>query len=135
MDIFQVVNQYISTRPEIVKVVGSKIYPINMPQNCILPAVVYSPILAKYDSALQGDTGYARQSIQFNCHATTFKQARQISRMIKTALQDYHGDMFGMDIQAVFIKSDFQLDSNTSLKFDTGEVVAVIEFEIHYNEK
>ena len=54
---------------------------------------------------------------------------------MKKALQDYKGDMNGLDIQAVFIKSDNELNGNTSLKFETEEYMSSIEFEIHFNEK
>ena len=92
-------------------------------------------MLANYDSALQGDTGYVRQTVQFVSHDTTYKKTRELSRLIKKALQDYKGDMCGLNIQAVFIKSDYEYNGNTALKFDTEEYMSSIEFEIHFNEK
>ena len=100
-----------------------------------LPAIVYSPTLANYDSALQGDTGYVRQTMQFVCHDKTYKRARELSRKVKKLFQDYKGDMCGLVIQAVFIKSDYEYNSNTALKFDTDEYMSSIEFEFHFNEK
>jgi hypothetical protein len=134
-DICQAVYEYISGVAEIQDRVEGRIYPILLPQDKPIPAIVYSPIYANYDTALQGDTGYVRQTIQFACHDKTFKKARQLSRLVKKALQDYKGDMNGLDIQAVFIKSDNELNGNTSLKFDTEEYMSSIEFEIHFNEK
>lgn len=134
-DICQAVYEYISGIDEIQQRVEGRIYPILLPQDKPIPAIVYSPIYANYDTALQGDTGYVRQTIQFACHDKTFKKARQLSRLVKKALQDYKGDMNGLDIQAVFIKSDHELNGNTSLKFDTEEYMSSIEFEIHFNEK
>jgi hypothetical protein len=134
-DICQAVYEYISGVAEIQNRVEGRIYPILLPQEKPIPAIVYSPIYANYDTALQGDTGYVRQTIQFACHDKTFKKARQLSRLVKKALQDYKGDMNGLDIQAVFIKSDNELNGNTSLKFDTEEYMSSIEFEIHFNEK
>lgn len=43
--------------------------------------------------------------------------------------------MFGLHIQAVFIKSDYEYDANTSLKFSMDEYMTSIEFDIHFNEK
>ena len=43
--------------------------------------------------------------------------------------------MCGLHIQAVFIKSDYEYDANTALKFSMDEYMSSIEFEIHYNEK
>ena len=61
-----------------------------------LPAIVYSPVLANYDSALKGDTGFVRQTIQIVCHDITFKKTRELSRIIKKLIQDLHGDMGGL---------------------------------------
>ena len=134
-DICQAGYEDISGVAEIQDRGEGRIYPILLPQDKPIPAIVYSPIYANYDTALQGDTGYVRQTIQFACHDKTFKKARQLSRLVKKALQDYKGDMNGLDIQAVFIKSDNELNGNTSLKFDTEEYMSSIEFEIHFNEK
>lgn len=134
-DICQALYEYLSLHKGITDKVKDRIYPIMLPQNAILPAIVYAPVLANYDSALQGDTGYVRQTMQFVCHDTTFRKARQLSRMVKTALQDFHGNMCGVEIQAVFIKTDYEFNGNTALKFDTEEYMSSLEFEIHFNEK
>ena len=134
-DISQAVFEYLKTRDEIVGRVGDRIYPIVLPQNADLPAIVYSPVLAHYDSALQGDTGFVRQTMQFVCHDTTYKRSRELSRMVKKAFQDYHGDMCGLWIEAVFIKTDYEYNGNTALKYDTEEYMSSIEFDIQFNEK
>ena len=78
-DICQALYEYLSGQKEIASQVGSRIYPIVLPQDAPLPSIVYAPVLANYDSALQGDTGYARQTIQIVCHARTFKLAWELS--------------------------------------------------------
>ena len=40
-----------------------------------------------------------------------------------------------MEIQAVFIKTDYEYNGNTALKFNTEEYLSSIEFEFYYNEK
>ena len=134
-DISQAVFEYLKTRDEIVGRVGDRIYPIVLPQNADLPAIVYSPVLAHYDSALQGDTGFVRQTLQVACRDTTDKKSRELSRMVKKAFQDYHGDMCGLWIEAVFIKTDYEYNGNTALKYDTEEYMSSIEFDIQFNEK
>ncbi len=134
-DICQAVYDYLCSKEEIIAETGTRIYPVLLPENAPLPSIVYAPVLANYDSALQGDTGYVRQTIQIVCHDRTFKRARELSRLVKNALQDFHGDMCGLYIQAVFIKTDYEYDANTSLKFSMDEYMSSIEFEIHFNEK
>ena len=134
-DICQAVYEKLCSDNDISRAVNCRIYPIVLPADAPLPAIVYAPVLANYDSALQGDTGFVRQTMQFVCHDTTYKKARELSRKVKRLFQDYHGDMCGLTIQAVFIKSDYEYNGNTALKFDTNEYMASIEFEFHYNEK
>lgn len=134
-DICQALYEYLSADADIKKRINGRIYPIVLPQNALLPAIVYSPVLANYDSALQGDTGFVRQTVQFVSHDTTYKKTRKLSRLIKKALQDYQGDMNGLCIQAVFVKSDYEYNGNTALKFDTEEYMSSIEFEFYFNEK
>jgi len=134
-DICQAVYERLCSDAAISRSVGCRIYPIVLPEDAPLPAIVYTPVLANYDSALQGDTGFVRQTMQFVCHDATYKKARELSRKVKCVFQDYRGDMWGLNIQAVFIKSDYEYNGNTALKFDTNEYMSSIEFEFHFNEK
>jgi hypothetical protein len=134
MDILIGLYNHLSNDEKIKKIVGNKIYPVILPQNIVLPAIVYSSVLANYDSALQGDTGFVRQTIQIVSHAKTYKEARELSRLIKKIIQNLHGNMGGVFIEAVFIKTDYELNTNTSLKFDTEEYMCSIEFEFYYIE-
>lgn len=134
MDLLEAIYSYLSKDETLKTKIDTRLYPILLPQDCVLPAIVYAPVVANYDSALQGDTGYVKQTIQITCHGKTFKEARKLSRLIKKMLQDYRGDMNGLFIEAVFIKTDFDVNGNSSLKFDVEEFMSAIEFEIHFNE-
>lgn len=70
-DICQALFEYLSSREEIVSQVGTRIYPILLPQDAPLASIVYAPVLCNYDSALQGDTGYVRQTIRQFCLASS----------------------------------------------------------------
>ena len=134
-DICQAVYEHLSGNTAIQSRVQGRIYPILLPQDKPLPAIVYAPVIANYDSALQGDTGFVKQTIQFVCHDTTYKKVRELTRMVKNAFQDFYGDMCGLFIQAVFIKSDYEYNANTALKFNMGEYMSSLEFEFFFNEK
>ena len=134
MDLLEAIYSYLSKNESVKSYIGDKLYPILLPQDCVLPAIVYAPVVTNYGLAHQADSGFVKQTIQITCHANTFKEARKLSRLIKKLLQDYRGDMSGLFIEAVFIKTDFDIDGNSSLKFDVDEYMSSIEFEIHFNE-
>lgn len=70
-DICQAVYEKLCSDSSISRAVADRIYPILLPEDAPLPAIVYAPVLANYDSALQGDTGFVRQTIQFVTHGAT----------------------------------------------------------------
>lgn len=82
-DICQAVYEKLCSDSSISRYVCGRIYPIVLPEDAPLPAIVYTPVLANYDSALQGDTGFVRQTMQFVCHDATYKKARELSRKVK----------------------------------------------------
>ena len=48
---------------------------------------------------------------------------------------DMFYNMCGLWIEAVFIKTDYEYNGNTALKYDTEEYMSSIEFDIQFNEK
>ena len=100
-DICQAVYEKLCSDLNISRYVCGRIYPIVLPEDAPLPAIVYTPVLANYDSALQGDTGFVRQTMQLVCHDTTYKKARELSRKVKCVFQDYSGDMCGLNIHQI----------------------------------
>lgn len=134
MDICEALYLHLSKDTDIKAKVNNRIYPIILPQNCVFPAICYTPVVANYDSALQGDTGYTRQTIQIVSHGKTYKESRTLSRLVKKAIQDLHGNMQGLFIEAVFIKTDYEMSGNTASKYSTEEYMSSIEFEFHFNQ-
>lgn len=133
-DLLAALFSYLNQDAEIRKIVGSRIYPMVIPQSSAIPALVYCPTAAKHDDVLGGSSGYIKQNMQISCHDTTFKKARKLSQLIRRKLQDYHGDMFGVRIEAVFIETDFVLGNGTAINYKEEQFIAVLEFCIHYNE-
>jgi hypothetical protein len=134
-DVLESIYKYLSLNAYISAAAGDRIYPELMPQQAALPAIVYSQINCRYDSALQKDTGFSRLTVQFNSYDETFGKAKKLGRIVKKAFQDYKGNMYGTDIQAVFIRSDFITMSRLKLNFDTEKYVSVIEIECYYTEE
>lgn len=128
-DFLQSLYEYLASNKELKAIVGENIFPMYIPQYDKIPALVYYPVSANYDSALEKDTGFKRVIVQFDCHEKTFKKARLLSRLIIKMFQDYCGDMCGTNVQATFIKSDIILNDSNNNKFDALDSIHVIEFE------
>lgn len=134
-DFFECLTSYLLNNRSVSKAVGDRVYPQLLPQEPMLPAVVYTPITAVYDDALQRHTGYVRQIVQFTIHDTTFGKARATGRKIKAVLQDFKGDMAGVNIQATHTLTDVSTGGNTTTQYDTEEYTNTLEFEFDYMEE
>ena len=128
-DFLQSIFEYLSNNAELKKIVGDNIFPMYIPQYDKIPAIVYYPVSVSYDTELGRDSGFQKVIVQIDCHEKTFKKARILSRLIKKMFQDYHGDMCGTNIQAVFIKTDIIINDTANNKFDALNSVHVLEFE------
>ena len=135
MDFFESLNSFVLENAQIRQVVGDRFYPLILPQNTALPAVIYMPVSANYGAALRVSSGFVRQRVQFSAYDKTYGKARKISRIIKNVFQDYRGDMNGIAVQAVHILSDVIIFGNTQKQFDTEEYVSALEFEFNYTEE
>ena len=124
-DFLQSIFEYLSNNAELKKIVGDNIFPMYIPQYDKIPAIVS----VSYDTELGRDSGFQKVIVQIDCHEKTFKKARILSRLIKKMFQDYHGDMYGTNIQAVFIKTDIIINDTANNKFDALNSVHVLEFE------
>jgi len=133
-DFLQCLYEHLTNSQELTAVVGQNIFPLFIPQNEQIPALIYYPISTNYDTALQKDTGFVRTIIQFDCHDKTFKKARQLSRIVKKIFQNFSGDMNGIRVEATFIKSDLVINDSTNNKFDAKDTIHIIEFEFYFIE-
>ena len=134
-DFFVCLTEYLLNHQELQAVVSGRVYPHLLPQNPALPSIVYTPISASYGNGLQRQTGFVRQRVQFSVHNTTFGKARETGRVLKAALQDFSGDMYGINIQATHILSDLSTDGNTMTNYKTEEFTNILEFQFEYMEE
>jgi hypothetical protein len=134
-DFFVCLAEHLLNSTALQSAVGSRVYPHLLPQSPILPSIVYIPISTSYGNALQRQTGFVRQRVQFSVHNTTFGKARETGRILKAVLQDFKGDMCGTVIQATHILSDLTTGGNTMTNYKTEEYMNILEFQFEYMEE
>ncbi|WP_366923875.1 hypothetical protein MFMK1_000793 [Metallumcola ferriviriculae] len=108
---------------------NNRLYPFLLPQNILLPAVVYLPVSVERLRSLVEDSGFIKQRLQFSCYATSYKEAVQTARIIQSELQNFNGPMAGLSIGSVLLMeeiSDYEPDT---------EIYSVsFEFEFQFEE-
>lgn len=70
--------------------VGTRIYPLKMPQNPTLPAIVHQRISTTPDMLAEGP-GFAPMRVQLSLWASSFDGARALAAAVVGVLHGYHG--------------------------------------------
>jgi len=116
--------------------VGSRIYPVELPQNVEMPAVNYQRVSAPRVSAMGVDTGIVLARFQFDCwsgeHADgtmgTFDETRAVAKQVRLALQRWRNTS-GTIVQDSFIVGDIDVPEP-----EPGTYHAALDFKIIYEE-
>jgi len=116
MNIEQCVSHYLEASTGIHDLIGDRIYPITMPQNCTKPALTYRVISGMEHHNI--DVAYPR--FQFDCWGETYSDAKTLAYEVKEAFQRLRtpiGGSSGLDIiQAVILNEiDMSYNMDTSL--------------------
>ena len=77
-------------------VVGSRIYPIKLPQNCSYEAISYSRIGGPRDVSLSGASGTARARIRIDCWASLYSEAKALMKAVRGAMDALNGALAAM---------------------------------------
>lgn len=95
-----VVVSYLLADEELSEIVGTRIYPLRLPQRETLPAVVYQVITNAPINTLDGDRGVDNVSLQLSCWAQTYAQAQALAAEVRRVIG-------GIDILRPTIESLF----------------------------
>ena len=81
--------------------VGTRIYPLLMPQEPTLPAIVYQRIsTVPLGQSHQGGNHLNRARMQLACHATTILAAKQLAQAVWRALDGDSGTWSNVTVQS-----------------------------------
>lgn len=93
----------------IAAVVGTRVYPLRMPQGETQASIVYTRVSGEGDYTMQGPTGYARPRIQIDAWASSANAAVALSNLIRDRLDGFRGVM-GSGADAITVRGVFVAD-------------------------
>ena len=113
--------------------IGTRIYPVVMPQKPDLPAVTYLRVTGSRVHSNDGPSGLSSPRFQFDCWALTYLGARAVAEALRLRLDGFKGLIGGSparhDIQGVFFETEREFyESETKLYRHSGD------YFIHYRE-
>lgn len=112
--------------------VSTRVYPRVMPQNVKLPAIAYQRTDEERFSAMTGDIGIVRATLEVSCWGTTFSSARDVAAAVRGALQRYRGTVQSVEILDGYVTGVEDLEPDLI----DGVLLhcVLMQFSIHYRE-
>ncbi|NUN51914.1 MAG: DUF3168 domain-containing protein [Planctomycetaceae bacterium] len=99
-----------STTAGITALIGAgaacRAYPMELPQDETLPALVYSRISGVPEHHLTGRANIGRARFQVDCYAATPAEVKALKEAVREALDHYSGAPAGEKIHAIYLESD-----------------------------
>ena len=104
--------------------VGTRVYPMMLPQAPTFPAIVYQRISTVPDMLVEGP-GFAPIRMQLSMWATTFGGARTLADAVVTALHGYHGGELRLS-RLINLLDDYEPD--------TKLFRVIADFRVHHTQ-
>ena len=108
---------------------GTRVYPIRIPQNPTYPALAYQRISTPRIMSHSGASKLAKPRIQLTLWATSYSSLKTLSEALRALLVGYRGTVGGVSIQALFFDSERD-------EYDTETQIfqRFIDLIIHHSE-
>lgn len=95
--------------------VSDRCYPLMMPQNPVLPAIVYSRQASDPQYRLEGGSSLSQVRMQIECYAKTYDEAKAISADVRSAMEEasfkgtmiFDTDFYEPDVKLYRVIHDF----------------------------
>lgn len=86
--------------------VGTRVYPVKLPQDPTVPAMTYQWISGERHHAASGAVGLASPRIQFDCWAKTYLEAESMLEALRKRLDGFSGTAGASKIQGAFFETE-----------------------------
>ena len=116
-------------RTELASLVGSRVYPTEVPQRATLPAVTYTRLDSDWSHAMGADTGNVHARFSVGYWDENYLNAITGAGEIKTAMSRYAAPNGGTIIEDCFLEGEWQ-DHDP----ERGAYSISLDYQIHYRE-
>lgn len=99
--------------------VGTRIYPLRIPEGAAEPALVYHKISGPSEHSKDGDMSLSHPRFQLTCWANKYADAKAVRTAVVTALNGFTNGaaMGGVVVDQVIVENDMDLHDQQSLEF------------------
>lgn len=101
MDIYDAIVAKLKATAALTALVGTRIYPDEVPQGKLYPAVFYMTVSDVKDHFITEISSLEAPNIQLTTYADAKDDAAAVAEEIKTAINGYQGTLSGITIQCI----------------------------------
>lgn len=94
---------YLSTHATVSADIGTRVYPVKLPQNPTFPCASYTTSGADRHSTFSGQNDFVGMNIDIDCWGETYSDAKDLQTKIRGAVQNYQGLMGTVNVDSVFV--------------------------------
>lgn len=94
---------YLQTQSGLTNLVESRMYPLRLPQDSEMPALVIQKISRSREYSQSGDSNLANPRYQFGCWAQTHEGAVALQVVLEASLTAFKGTMGAETVYSAFI--------------------------------
>ena len=99
--------EYLTTKAEVYNRVETRIYPMTIPQEVSRPAAAYQVISQTEIMDHDGLSKLKTARVQLTCQGNTFEAAKELARMIGSAVRGYKGLMGDVTVESGEVLNEF----------------------------
>ena len=125
---------YLLTKSTVTAIIGTRIYPSNLPQNATLPALVYDVFTGHPDDVLTGSSGSFTASVDVECISLNHITSNDLAEQIRLVTQGYFGAMGDEQCNACRLIGRVESYENPIDGSDQGRHVVAISLEITHTQ-
>jgi hypothetical protein len=93
-------NTHLLADGTVTGLVGTRIYPLQAPQDADLPALVYQRISGPRDQTQSGPSGLVEARMQLTYLGATYSEAKSVAEAVRGSIDGFSGTMGGIAVNA-----------------------------------
>jgi hypothetical protein len=109
LNLLQELRTYVLADATVSGLIGTRMYPIRLPQNVTLPAITYQRISHEHMHHLKSGTGTARARMQLDCWSYSLTECKQMSEALRGLLHGFTGTMQSVKVFSSLCENEIHL--------------------------
>ena len=138
MSIEKALVNLLNTDTDVNAKVGSRIFPVFVPNGQSLPAITYQEVSGVRDNVMVGASGLVQARYQINCWTKTYREARELADLVRIALSpdndSYPKTIDGTLVQAIMLLNENDVPTIHSDNEELSGHGKMLDFSVWFKE-